>query len=45
MNIAIEHREEGEEQQTQQILKTLDVGVVIYNGVNLLDVTNIHKKI
>jgi len=45
MNIAIEHREEGEEKQTKQILKTLDIGVVVHNGIDLLHMTNIHKKI
>jgi ABC-type sulfate transport system substrate-binding protein len=45
MDITIKNGEKGEKQQTKQILKTLDIGVVIYNGINLLYMTNIHEKI
>lgn len=45
MNITIKQGEKSEKQQTQQILKTLNVGIVVYYGVDLLYVTNIHKKI
>jgi hypothetical protein len=41
VDITVENRKDGKQQQADQVFKSLDVGVKVNNSVNLLDIPDV----